>query len=315
MVDESVREYYGFQVSCSTDPAARDVVDSFFGPPSELTAGQRVRLVVDVSDENNGEPVDPPHTVEVIKSDPITIDTGSSRAVLDPAGWQARLTLARRDLDNQIVWGRWILERLFLYLVCRSPRHYPLHSGAIRVGGRDLLVSAPTGVGKSTFTYWALHRGADLLGEDIMVRHLDDRPGSFWGYPRVSYLEPELIKRCPELDGATVADVDNGRKRRVIIPESLAPRLRTNARPSELIFLAHGDPDLRPVDIEEAVERSRSDFGTAKDDTTEIERDLRGQLAEMSIWELGLSRDLDASYDALVDHLSARRPAGSRPPR
>jgi hypothetical protein len=223
--------------------------------------------------------------------------------MLDPGAGVIELALGRGDLDNQIVWGRWILERLFLYLVCRSPRHYPLHAGAIAIDGQVAILGAGGGVGKSTFTFWALHRGAELVGEDILVRHMDDLPGMLWGYPRALYLAPEMIARSDELARAWITEVDGGRKCRVTIPESMAARLRPGARATGMVFLTRGRPGAapRPLEVDEAVERCREDFATGKDGPAamEVEADLRQLLHPLRIWELEVSDDLDESYDRL----------------
>ncbi|MFD7660923.1 hypothetical protein ACFV4N_43715, partial [Actinosynnema sp. NPDC059797] len=123
---EIVRECYGFRVACSVHPEAREVVDLFFGSAEPPAGAPEVRLTFEVTDGAGVPTVNPPHTLEVIASDPITVDTGNSRAVIVPDEWRATVTLARGDLADQVVWGRYLLERLFLYVVCRSPPHYPL---------------------------------------------------------------------------------------------------------------------------------------------------------------------------------------------
>ncbi|MFD7626288.1 hypothetical protein ACFV7Q_09605 [Streptomyces sp. NPDC059851] len=310
--NRSQRECYGIRVDLLTDPDALPLVDEFFGPPATAFAdsGTRLDLEITVSDEPPARPsTEPPHNAEVLTADPIVIDTGGSRAVIDPTAWKATVTLARTDLDDPVVWGRWILERLFLYLVCRSERHYPLHTGAIGIDGRTALISAPTGVGKSTFTYWAAHRGAVLYGEDIMVRHLDEAEPLIWGHPRVTYLSPDLIARCPELDAVPRAGIDGGRKYRLGLTGAPGLELDPAARPDAVVFLTQGEPSLRDLDLDEAVERSRGDFSTAKSDPallTEVETDLRTVLGGLPVWELGLSLDLDATYDLLRTALNTR---------
>lgn len=310
--NRSERECYGIRVELVTDPDALPIVDQFFGPPATVFAdsGTRLHLEITVSDEPPAGPTtEPPHNADVLKADPIVIDTGGSRAVVDPAAWKATVTLARADLDNPVVWGRWILERLFLYLVCRSERHYPLHTGAVRIDGRTALVSAPTGVGKSTFTYWAAHRGAVLCGEDIMVRHLDEAEPRVWGHPRVTYLSPDLIARCPELNTAQRTEIDGGRKYRLGLTDVPTLELSPAARPDAVVFLTQGEPSLRDLDLDEAVERSRDDFSTAKSDPgllAAVETDLRTALGGLPVWELGLSLDLDATHDLLRTALGAR---------
>lgn len=203
---ESVHECYGYRVECSYDRAARRVVDDFFGPAVDrdgAVAGhvRTVRLDFAVQDGPVVTPVNPPHNLEVMTGDPIVIDTGGSRCVFDPSTSSGTVTVGRADLGDSQVWGRWILERLFLYLICRSPRSYPLHAGAIEADGRVAVLTAAAGVGKSTFTYWALHRGARLVGEDILARNMDEPGGVVWGYPRALYVTPEMIARSDVLRG------------------------------------------------------------------------------------------------------------------
>jgi hypothetical protein len=305
--EESIRECYGFRVACAADPAAAAVVDAFFGPvpPAGFATGTpTVRLAVEVVDEAFGPAAEPPFLpADFATADPVRLDTGTSRAVVDPAGWTATVSLHRADLADQIVWGRWLLEKVFLVLFCRSARHYPLHAGAITVGGKTALVTADSGVGKSTFTAWALKRGAEFAGEDIMIRHVGDDAGRFWGYPRVAYLSDELLAGWPELDPALASPVPNRNKYRVRLPESLAGRLRPAATPAALLFLVRGGADLVAVDVDDAVERCRSDFDTGKLDpaaVAAVERDLRTQLAGVAIWELGLTADLDANHQTLL---------------
>jgi hypothetical protein len=314
-----VRECYGFRVICSVHPEAREVVEAFFGPGEPPSSAPEIHLTFEVVDGTDARSVNPPHTLAVIAADPITIDTGNSRAVIVPDAWSATITLARTDLGNQIVWGRWILERLFLYLVCRSARHYPLHAGAVGLDGQVVLVSAPTGTGKSTFSFWCLHRGADLLGEDIMVRHMDDPTGAVWGYSRVVYLDPETIAWADELSDAVISKVDSGEKARVPLPAPLWPRLRTRGCPDTAIFLVRdGSTGVRELSVDEAVERCRDDFATGKTDPAvlfAVEADLRSLVANLQLREFSLSGDLNECFDGFRTLLQTGRSRAETVPR
>ncbi|MFC7817153.1 HAD-IIIC family phosphatase [Streptomyces sp. NPDC057367] len=303
----SVHECYGHRVECSYDIAACGVVRDFFGPAVATEAPvadhtRTVRLTFDVQDGPANEPVNPPHNLEVMTGDPIVIDTASSRCEFDPASLSGTVTLARADLDDSQVWGRWILERLFLYLICRNPRSYPLHAGAVEAAGRTVVLTAAAGVGKSTFSFWALHRGARLIGEDILARNMDEPEGMLWGYPRALYLSSDMIARSEALKEASASPIEGGAKSRVTVPESLEDRLVTRTRPDALVFLVRGEGGgLRELGLDEALDRCREDYATAKnaEETAAVEEDLRRLLAGLPLWEFEVSADLDESYDRL----------------
>ncbi|MFL6137856.1 MAG: HAD-IIIC family phosphatase [Frankiaceae bacterium] len=313
----AVHECYGYRAECSYDVSAGDVVRSFFGPA--LAAGamtapgvRTVRLDISVHDDQPVEPVNPPHDLAVMTADPIVIDTASSCCIFHPGTMSGTLSLARADVGNSVVWGRWILERLFLYVICRSPRSYPLHAGAVEVDGRVAVLTAAAGVGKSTFTFWALQRGARLAGEDIMARNMDEPGGALWGYPRALYLSPAMIERSEALAGAARMPVEGGAKHRVTVPEQLEHRLVSRVRPSCMVFLARGESSApRELGTDEALDRCREDYATAKsaDEVAAVEADLRSLLAGLPIWELDVSEDLDESYDRLRRALATLPPA------
>ncbi|MEU6022993.1 hypothetical protein [Micromonospora sp. NPDC047134] len=312
-MNETYREIYGISVHCVADPRAATVVDAFFGAPVAPRAdAPSLRLAVRVADHPAAATAEPPHTEEVIAADPIIIDTGGSRCEFDVAAGVARVTLCAADLTNPIVWGRWIFERLALYLVCRSSRLYPLHAGAFVADGHAVLVSGPTGMGKSTFVHTALRHGAELVGEDIMVRDLrDEVPGRLWGYPQALYVTPERLAGNADLAQAVTAPVNDGEKLRVTISGPLTARLRSSVVPDSVVFLSRGDATIRPLTVDEAVQRCRDDFATGKADPVllgEIEDDLRSLLADRLIWELAMSSDLDASYDRLLDMVRSLAP-------
>jgi hypothetical protein len=301
-------ECYGFRVECAADPQAAAAVAGFFGPaaaggPTTARDTPTVRIDVGVTDDA-GPVLEPPFFPDDWeRSEVIQIDVGSSWARVGPARWTAAVSLARKDLDDQIVWGRWIFERIFLYLICRSERHYPFHAGAVTVAGQTALVTADSGVGKSTFSAWALRRGAAFSGDDLIIRHLADPPGVCWGYPRATYMGPALLARWPELAGAAVTPVPRRDKSRVLLPESLASRLRSRCEPACFLFLRRGEHAPRELSVEEAVERTREDFATAKLDPAveaRVAEDVARQLADMRIHEFAISPDLEANHRALV---------------
>lgn len=315
MTDKSIRECYGFTVECVADPGVRTVVDQFFGAPvgerpaAPVALSPTVRLTLDLTEDVAGPKKNPPHTVELMADNPIEMDAGASHATVDTQNWTINATLSTRDLDDPVLWGHWMLERAFLYLVCRSALHYPLHAGAVTVDGHTAVVSGPTGMGKSLFSYWAHSVGDDLVSEDIMVRHMDDEPRRFWGYPHAVYLDKAIRELCPELVDLPTVDYNDGARFRYGLSHLPQRRLPSGATMDAMVFLARGDQaGVRELDVDEAVKRCWDDVSTAKTDSTvldEIAADLDRELAAVPIWELTVPPGISAGYERLRVELSA----------
>ncbi|MEU8925992.1 hypothetical protein AB0D10_34510 [Kitasatospora sp. NPDC048545] len=307
-------EFYGYRVACTAPEDARAVVTRLFGAPlaadtAPWPGAPTVALTVEVTETapapTAAPPYFPPHWDT---DDRVVIDTGGSTATIEPARRAIHLTLSRADLDDPIVWGRWLVEKAFLVLTLRSDHHYGLHAGALSVGGRSALVTADSGVGKSTFTAWGLLSGAHFAGEDAMMRHVDDPEGRFWGYPRVAYLDPELVRSRPELTGARTAPVPARDKHRLEWPAAFEGRLRPAVRPQALLVLTREHRQTRPVSVTDALELCRSDFAAGKHDPAvlaRVEDDLTRQLHGMAVLEFGLGPDLDDNHARLTALLDA----------
>ncbi|MBY8884734.1 hypothetical protein K7472_07730 [Streptomyces sp. PTM05] len=311
---ETFHEFYGYRIACTAPADAEPVVRRLFGPPSApaphapWSGADTIRLSFEITDVDHDAvppPYFPPHWDT---RDEIVLDTRSSTATVSLAARAVHVRLARSDLGNPIVWGRWLVEKAFLIMTLRSNRHYGLHAGALEVEGRGALVTADSGVGKSTFTAWGLFQGATFIGEDAMMRHIEDPEDRFWGYPRCGYLDPAVAKTRPELADAPAAPVPARDKCRLEWPASFEERLVTAVRPHALLILTRDHQEIRPVGVDEVVELCRSDFEAGKlraEDRALAEDDLRARLASMALLEFGLSSDLKANYARLATTLQA----------
>jgi hypothetical protein len=313
----ALHECYGHAVLCSYPPDAQSVVRESFGSciASARTLAIRtpLRFHFQISEQTGGSALEPAHNPSVLMSDPIVVETGTSCAVLDVHAGSAVITLSRSDLESPLIWGRWILERLFVYIVCRSRSHYPLHAGALVIDGRSVVVSAAAGVGKSTFVFAAVERGALLSGEDILVRHMDSADRRLWGYPRALYVAPEWLEHSVAFRAARRVAVPGAHKDRVTIPPALEAKLRPGVEPDCFVFLTRGPAGTAPVALtaSESVERSRADFSVAKqgDDLLRAESDLHALLDGRASWEFAVSDDLDESYRRLREALRVLAPS------
>lgn len=90
-----------------------------------------------------------------------------------------------------------VLETLALWLLTGLDRE-PLHGAAVVRGGTALLLSGPSGVGKSTLTYAAVRSGLRALSEDTVF--LQDSPvPRVWGLGGFVHLHPDAARFFPEL--------------------------------------------------------------------------------------------------------------------
>lgn len=314
----TTHECYGFAVDCRADEPAAPAVRRFFGPDGGGgRAGSRLQVLIEVRDRGGSAPTTPryfPPGWE--RNDPVTIDLGRSGAEISPAAGTVRIGLHPADLSDPIVWGRWLLEKAFLITALRSDRHYGLHAGAVTRHGRSVLVAADSGVGKSTFVAWALRHGAGFTGDDAMIRHLDDVPGRFWGYPRAAYLSPDAVAGWPELAGATAVPVPGRDKARVEWPPALAARLSSPIRPAAMLFLTREHHEVRRLDPGQAADRCREDYTAGKPGASarrRVEDDVRAQLVDLRLVEFGLTANLNRNLATLTELLDVLDPVTVRP--
>lgn len=301
-------ECYGFAVEWSCDDRAQEMMERFFGRrPSPCHASTHTRVRVAVTGADAPAPQPPPYFPNGWESaEPIVIDLGRSRAVVSPADSTVDVELAHADVGDPVVWGRWLLEKAFLMLALRSPGHYGLHAGAVGIGDRAVIVTAESGVGKSTFCAWAMREGAVFAGDEALIRHLHEEPGIYWGYARAAYLAPELIDALPQLACARTAPVPARSKLRVEWPEALEARLAPRIRATALLVLTRTHAEIRPLTVGAAAAHCREDFSAGKQDRAALERveeEVRNDLERLQLLEFGLGPDLDANYRRLREIL------------
>jgi hypothetical protein len=192
------------------------------------------------------------------------IELGSSRAIVSYDDMSIRLELSAADVANQVVWGRFLLEKALLMLTLRSERHYALHGGGLSIGDRAAVVTAPGGVGKSTFLANALRRGARFIADDALVRHLDDPEPRFWGYERAAHVSPSILQGWSELTEAIADPVPGRDKLRVEWPTRLRDCLRSCMWPTAFLFLTRAHTEVRALSVDEGLSLCREDYLTGK---------------------------------------------------
>jgi hypothetical protein len=94
----------------------------------------------------------------------------------------------RVRVDPQALAGE-IVEPLALFLLTRLGRT-PVHAAGVVVGERAVLLSGPSGSGKSSLALAAAERGLGVLSDDAIYVQLDPQL-RVWGWPGAIHVFPE----------------------------------------------------------------------------------------------------------------------------
>lgn len=131
-------------------------------------------------------------------------ETGSQplRILTEPSGNGELDYVYVRNLEEQFRGSlRGTLDWLFWDVhdvVGKLARDFLLiHSGAVSIGGRAVLIPADMDVGKSTLTTALLHAGAEYLSDELGA--IDPVTGSIYPYPKRITLDEEALPFFPGL--------------------------------------------------------------------------------------------------------------------
>lgn len=130
-----------------------------------------------------------------------------------------------------------------------------IHSGAVSVGGRALLIPAEMDVGKSTLVTALLHAGAQYLSDELGA--IDPVTRKVYPYPKRITLDQESLRFFPGLeerlqDRAGVMEV---LRQRYVRPEDCGSTVAAPAPLGAVVFPTperDGPPRLEPVPASEA---------------------------------------------------------------
>jgi hypothetical protein len=135
-----------------------------------------------------------------------------------------------------------MLEGTSLALLSRYGRT-PLHAAALVREGSALLLTARSGVGKSTTAYAAARAGLKVLAEDLVF--VQDQPElRVWGWPGALHLPPESVVHFPELEGSGARVLANGKLKLAIRARDLRalPELPVVRRAGICLLTRSGGP-------------------------------------------------------------------------
>lgn len=217
----------GYRVRFATNDArVLAVVDEAFGAWSSLddslviAAEAEVRIAVD---EGIARPATPRY--ELLDEARLVLhlgDAASSLGAADRTSMRAAVRLRGAHLDEPATFRYGILEALVRFLLT-GPRRLPLHGAALVRNGRAVVLAAPSGTGKSSLAWAALHDGWTLLAEDIV--YVEPPPSRrLWGGDALLHVPVSSARFFPALVDR-VADVRLGDATKCALRAPNAPAL------------------------------------------------------------------------------------------
>lgn len=204
----------------TNSPAVLGMVDESFGVwrgmpvPAAHEPPFVVRILMRTGTEGNLDPV----TIHHVCPDAtrVLMCSPGSIAESDPSRRQAIAHVTTTLVAQRELFRSEMLEAMTLALLSAFDRH-PLHAAALMHGEHALLLSAPSGTGKSTLSYLGARAGLSVLSEDRVWLQLSPTL-RVWGWPGSIRLRTELPTHFPELAHVDATPHRGGAHRLAIAP-------------------------------------------------------------------------------------------------
>lgn len=193
------------------------------------------------------------------------------------------------------------IEPLALWLITHNGRT-PLHAAGILAGDCAILLTGPSGSGKSSLAVAADRAGLQVLSDDTVYLQRGPEP-KVWGWPGPAHILPEDLRGL-----LGPIRVRNGRLKHAV-PLRSSTRSGTNAVKATVVILQHGGrPALCRIGPEDAMRRLahlEPGFELLRTDVEAAHR----LLTRKGAWLLILSKDPAEAIAVLRENLDALRAA------
>jgi hypothetical protein len=204
-----------------------------------------------------------------------------------------------------------ILQCLALFLVTARDRQ-PVHASAVMRHDVALLLSGPTGVGKSTVCYAAVRAGLKFMSDEAV--YVQQRPTlRVWGLPGPIRLHPSARAHFPELESAVVRRQPNGKEKVVVDPKNLGEIAdRQVVERAGICVLRRGTEwGLRAIGPDELRRRVSAQLEPGFDLFAETVPALVAELGKMGAWELTIAPPADGAVPLIskaLDDVASAEP-------
>jgi hypothetical protein len=279
-------------------PAITAAVEAGLGRyPSDLGVGGALQIEVRVHPDRPGDPAWPKVLPED-RAHELIVRCGSAIATLQYGADTATISVPESLLAVPDAL-RLLVESLFTASLVRAGELYAVHSALVVHQGVGLVLRGPSGAGKSTLTYSCLRRGMAVCSDDWIYAPARLPPARFAGYPWRMMMTEDAASRFAELAGATTVPhpAAEGRKVPVLPPD--AQRLPTASADALVLLDPSTALSLRPVSVDEALERFWEPALPTERDT--LADEWVRQLVDRPVFVLRRGTDPDAATQALVD--------------
>lgn len=289
----------------SNEPAVLELVDEAFGfwrslPPEEVRAEVEVRVCVVVQEGDEGEEPHARLSYRMPDAQRVFLSTPGSFGVADAQRREAVAFVTSSLVEDRQHFRYGVLEALTLAVVSQLDRQ-PFHAAALVRGDAALLLTGPSGTGKSTLAYAAVREGLQVLSDDTVNLQLRPRL-RIWGMSGYLHLPPDAALRFPELADTETRLMANGKEKlavNLLERDASAPSPVVERAGLCLLRRVGGEPALEALAAEEAVEELQARQEVGFDVFSDTIDDAVRQLARGGAWRLQIGSDPSAALPLL----------------
>jgi hypothetical protein len=237
-----------------------------------------------------------PVAVRMPDADRLLWHTPGSVGMVDLGRGTAVAYVTQALVDDVEHFGYTVLEGMTLTLVATRDR-LPVHASLIERNGRAVVLTGPSGRGKSTLAYAALRRGWRVLADDGV--YVQTSPSlAVWGRPAPLLLPGDARDRYRELAGREPTRQAGG-KLKIPVDTGLATQPEPLRQVAVCVLARGGAPSLAPLKADELLAALTRELEPGLELYGDAPLEVARRLSAGGGWRLTLSDDPNEAIDLL----------------